>query len=649
MMAAPITVKPVRRWNRVASGRRGPRASWSLSTWRDAYVAVVAVAAGLLFVRVATNPTSEPWQPVGVVALFVAMLVTERMSVPLPKDAAVSIATIPHIMAVLLLPAWLTMSLAAGSMLLDQLFARAGARKSVFNVASVALTTGAAALVADHVGLGREGLAVNTWHQVPSFLLVAGTYYVLTNSLLAVVLSLSGRKPVGRVLIENARFVLPAEFAVCGIGGLVTIVWVLDPAWAPLVLFPAAVSQVAYQYVTSSKRNQSRLAFIAEASRVLGLSLDQRELAERTVQLCVPRLGDAAMLCMPRDDGTLGLVAYAAADGHGDSSLIEPAPTDALAAWARTVAGRVAVEGRTCVLSSTEMPSGAGGESTSFRSAVVTILRCAERTHGSLILLSGSDGAYSSGDVGVVEELAQRCSAGLANAKLHAEAQRATRLRDEFLSVAAHELKTPVTSLRGYAQLLQREGAMSRSGLLTKGLHTIELQTARLTELTAKLLDVSRIDAGKLQLEMRTTDLSLLVRDAVLEAQHNNDEHALRVTTCGPCQVSVDPVRIEQVITNLLGNAIKYSPNGGTIEVALERVGSDAVHLEIRDHGVGIPPERRDRLFERLYQAHGDGYLSGLGLGLFISKQIVELHGGAIEAQFPVDGGTRMIVTLPVR
>jgi signal transduction histidine kinase len=113
--------------------------------------------------------------------------------------------------------------------------------------------------------------------------------------------------------------------------------------------------------------------------------------------------------------------------------------------------------------------------------------------------------------------------------------------------------------------------------------------------------------------------------------------------------LNVDPVRIEQVITNLVGNAIKYSPDGGTIEVLLERVGSDAVRLSVRDHGVGVPPERRARLFERLYQAHGDGYLSGLGLGLFISKQIVDLHGGSIEAQFPLDGGTRMIVTLPIQ
>jgi signal transduction histidine kinase len=108
----------------------------------------------------------------------------------------------------------------------------------------------------------------------------------------------------------------------------------------------------------------------------------------------------------------------------------------------------------------------------------------------------------------------------------------------------------------------------------------------------------------------------------------------------------VDPLRIEQVVTNLLSNAIKYSPDGGAIDVSVS-CGSDSVRLVVRDHGIGIPPERRARLFDRFYQAHGEGHFGGLGLGLFISRQIVELHSGTLEADFPADGGTRFQVTLP--
>jgi signal transduction histidine kinase len=110
--------------------------------------------------------------------------------------------------------------------------------------------------------------------------------------------------------------------------------------------------------------------------------------------------------------------------------------------------------------------------------------------------------------------------------------------------------------------------------------------------------------------------------------------------------VVVDPLRIEQVVTNLLSNAIKYSPDGGAIDVTLTSA-ADSTRLEVRDHGIGIPPERRARLFDRFYQAHGEGHFGGLGLGLFISRQIVELHGGSLEADFPADGGTSFRVSLP--
>jgi signal transduction histidine kinase len=626
------------------------RVRWSAGWRRDAYVLAVAVTSGLLFAHAVLNPTDEPWHPLAILALFAGMVVAERISVPLPQNAAVSIATIPHIMAVLLLPTWLTMALAASSMLVDQLVARAAVRKVLFNVASVALTTGVASIVADHVGLGRDRLAQADWQQAPAFLLVACTYYALTNSLVAIVLSLSGQKTVGRVLVDNAKFVLPAEFAVCGIGGLVTIVWLLNPAWAPLVLFPAIVSQVAYAYVSSSKHNQDRLAFIAEASRILGLSLDRRELAERTVQLCVPKLGDAAVLFVADDECTITLLAQAVLDGHGNSMLVQPDATSTLGAWALAQA-HAAVLRQTADERSTHQisPGELDAAPIPVRWAVATLLRSAQRTEGVLLVMSSSSGADGGApDVKMLHELAQRCAAGLANAQLHAEAQRATRLRDEFLAVAAHELKTPVTSLRGYAQLLQRNNGTPRPEMLAKGLHTIEVQSERLTELTAKLLDVSRIDSGKLQLEPRPTDLSLLVRETVLRVQHTTEDHDLRITICEPCHVWLDPLRIEQVITNLLANAIKYSPDGGTIEIALDRDGSDWARLSVRDHGLGVPPERRAHLFERLYQAHGDGYLSGLGLGLFISKQIVELHQGTIEAQFPPDGGTRVVIRLPI-
>jgi signal transduction histidine kinase len=109
----------------------------------------------------------------------------------------------------------------------------------------------------------------------------------------------------------------------------------------------------------------------------------------------------------------------------------------------------------------------------------------------------------------------------------------------------------------------------------------------------------------------------------------------------------LDPLRIEQVLVNLVNNAIKYSPDGGAIDVGVTQHG-EVAQVAVRDHGLGIPPEYREHIFDLFYQAHARSHRSGMGLGLYISRHIVDLHGGFITADFPADGGTRFVVTLPV-
>jgi len=123
--------------------------------------------------------------------------------------------------------------------------------------------------------------------------------------------------------------------------------------------------------------------------------------------------------------------------------------------------------------------------------------------------------------------------------------------------------------------------------------------------------------------------------------------HALTVQAPAALPASVDPIRLEQVFTNLLNNAIKYSPDGGAIDVEVLRPTPAVAQVAVRDHGLGIPPEQRARIFERFYQAHTQRHLSGLGLGLYLSQEIVTLHGGRVTVEFPSDGGTRFIVSLP--
>lgn len=235
-------------------------------------------------------------------------------------------------------------------------------------------------------------------------------------------------------------------------------------------------------------------------------------------------------------------------------------------------------------------------------------------------------------------------------------AEKALKERETFLSVAAHELKTPLTGLKGFTQVLTRQVERSESqpldlARLKRNLGIINKQSDKLTYLIDQLLDVSRIEAGKLQLDQRATEVLSMVREVMEQVQSRTDRHTFILKAAEEKLVArVDPFRYEQVISNLLDNALKYSPAGGTIELILGKTPADdgSFTLSITDQGLGIPVERRAHIFERFYQAHDTNMVNGLGLGLFICREIIQLHGGEIRVEFPPEGGTRFIVTVPL-
>src|SRR5262249_4495317 len=182
---------------------------------------------------------------------------------------------------------------------------------------------------------------------------------------------------------------------------------------------------------------------------------------------------------------------------------------------------------------------------------------------------------------------------------------------------------------------------------LRRRLATIDDQAHKLARLVEQLLDVSRLEAGRLKVEMTETDLAALVAAVAAAARARTTRHAIRVQAPKSVRALVDPFRVEQVVTNLVDNAIKYSPNGGPIDVAVDRVGPDHVEIRVTDRGIGISAEDRDRIFDRFYQANAGAHYGGLGLGLYISRQIVELHGGTLDVEVPDEGGARFVVRLP--
>ncbi|MBI4496897.1 MAG: hybrid sensor histidine kinase/response regulator [Chloroflexi bacterium] len=276
--------------------------------------------------------------------------------------------------------------------------------------------------------------------------------------------------------------------------------------------------------------------------------------------------------------------------------------------------------------------------------------------------------AFSADDVDLAEMIAGQLAVAYENARRYeviqryaqeqeqrvAEAQTAARLRDEFLSTAAHELKTPITSLRGFAQLLLRRLARGQGlapHMLSEALRTIDEQSGKLSRLVSQLLDVSRLTAGRLELDRELTDLTAIVAGVAAAARARTTRHAVEVVAPPTARAWVDPLRLEQVVTNPIDNAIKFSPDGGLIRVEISMVDVPGerplVRLAVRDHGIGIPPDHRQHIFDRFYQAHAGDHRSGMELGLYISRNIVERHGGQLQVEHPPDGGTRFVVILP--
>ena len=236
--------------------------------------------------------------------------------------------------------------------------------------------------------------------------------------------------------------------------------------------------------------------------------------------------------------------------------------------------------------------------------------------------------------------------------RARAQAEEAVRVRDVFLSVASHELKSPLTALLGHTQLMLRRG--SREGATERDLRTLQIiaqQAERLNKLITMLLDHSRIATGHLLIERRPVDLAALLRQVLEEIRPTLTQHTLVADLpAAMLVIDGDELRLEQVILNIVNNAVKYSPQGGSVEVRLAYQERDAL-LSVTDHGIGIPESALPHLFEQFYRApnvHSQG-ISGLGIGLHLSREVVRQHGGTIAVASCEGTGTTITIRLPLK
>ena len=224
-----------------------------------------------------------------------------------------------------------------------------------------------------------------------------------------------------------------------------------------------------------------------------------------------------------------------------------------------------------------------------------------------------------------------------------------SEVKDVFFSSVVHELQTPLAAAKAQAQLaLHQLGEAHEEDGAARALRTISRQIDRLARLVGDLLDANRLESGQLQLNPSEFDLPSLVEEVKSRMQPAGDKHRISVRSPERLSLFADRDRVDQALSNLISNAIRYSPEGGPIEIAVERKGN-AVEIWVADRGLGIPRERQQTIFERFGRAQGPSF-GGLGLGLAITKGIVEQHGGSIrlESTGKPGEGSRFVISLPL-
>jgi signal transduction histidine kinase len=261
--------------------------------------------------------------------------------------------------------------------------------------------------------------------------------------------------------------------------------------------------------------------------------------------------------------------------------------------------------------------------------------------------------AFGIDDLQLFEELGRRAALAIDNARLYERAEAAIRARDDFLSIASHELKTPLTpvmlKLQALLRLRLKPGAqdISADALLTR-LESVSGQLDRFSRLIDDLLDISRLSVGKLRLEPEDVDFSALLADVLGRFSDQLRRSGCEIALEAPATLvgRWDRFRLDQIITNLVSNAMKYGP-GKPIEISLDGSDAGAALLVIRDHGIGIAPSDQDRIFQRFERAVSERHYGGLGLGLWITRQVVEAMGGSIGVSSRVGEGATFTVKLP--
>jgi PAS domain S-box-containing protein len=410
-----------------------------------------------------------------------------------------------------------------------------------------------------------------------------------------------------------------------------------------------------------------RLAFLAEASTLLSASLDSQTTLQSVARLSVPFLADWCLVYIIEEDGSARRVAVAQADPEKDelARALAAHSSPSLPEWVSRVLSR----GRSEIVPNVSIDVAASIErdeaqlrtskEIAARTAIIVPLIARGRTLGAIALLSTQvERDFTEPDRILAEDLARRCAYAVDNARLYSEvilqrdkAEKASRVKDEFLAILSHELRNPLVPILGWARILKTR-ANGADEVLNEGIRSLERNARNIQRLVDDCLELVRTSTRHIRLELERVDLNSVVTASIEAVVPLAREKGLKVEvelSADPLWVVGDRTRLEQVVVNLLTNAVKYTP-AGAVEIRSERAGLQA-QVRVRDSGIGIAADFIEKVFEPFRQATSAWLTSdsGLGIGLSIAREIVSLHSGKIWAESSgLRRGSDFFVSLPL-
>jgi signal transduction histidine kinase len=409
------------------------------------------------------------------------------------------------------------------------------------------------------------------------------------------------------------------------------------------------------------RQRVEELSTMQQIDRQLNATLDFDLVMDRTLQWSIRMT--------PASAGFVGLVVAEGSERRMWVAASRGYPTslqqyrEHLWSLERGIAGRVARTGKPeRVADVSQNPDYLDQRPATRSELAVPVLR-EERVIGVISLESDEVGAFGEQDEALAMRLADHAAIAIENARLYEQIRQANESKSEFVDTVSHELKAPMTIIKGYAELVQLTLAKQLSEQDVKLLEIIMANVEQMESLLNELLELAKLESGSLRLWREPTLLRAMLGDVMAGFRHTLDEKELAVSWAVPRDlppVDADPARLSQILTNLVGNAVKYSLPGGKIEVVAERCsggGGDGdglqdrawVRCTVRDTGVGISSDDQAKLFQRFFRANDPlvRRQPGTGLGLSITRALVEMHGGRIGFQSELGSGSTFWFTLP--